>query len=107
MQCKVALALLVACFAMSVSAAPVAEVAVAREPEPLDRSSIILPRIVEDAREPAVEEAREPCTLYTCIWYVRRDRCGWLSLISFRRRFRYHSTKHSHRYLSYPSLPFD
>ncbi|KAJ7254662.1 hypothetical protein B0H12DRAFT_1071160 [Mycena haematopus] len=59
MQCKFALAFVVACFAMTVSAAPVAEVAVAREPEPLDRASIELPRIVE--------EAREPCTLYTCI----------------------------------------
>ncbi|KAF8201103.1 hypothetical protein K438DRAFT_1965622 [Mycena galopus ATCC 62051] len=54
MQFKFALAFVVACIAMTVSAAPVAEV-------------------VEVAREP-VEEPRVACTLYTCIWYVRAHR---------------------------------
>ncbi|KAJ6504239.1 hypothetical protein C8R47DRAFT_1316425 [Mycena vitilis] len=66
MQCKLVLAFVVACFAMSVSAAPAVEVAVARAPEP-DRASLRLPRIVEEAREPepVVEDARG-CTLYSC-----------------------------------------
>ncbi|KAK7050440.1 hypothetical protein R3P38DRAFT_3256322 [Favolaschia claudopus] len=72
MQCKLVIAFVVACFAMTVSAAPVGanEAAVVREPEALN---LRLPRI-EVAREPepVVEEAREPkpepgCTLYTCI----------------------------------------
>ncbi|KAK7052323.1 hypothetical protein R3P38DRAFT_1641792 [Favolaschia claudopus] len=72
MQCKLLVAFVVACFAMTVSAAPVGanEAAIAREPEALN---LRLPRI-EVAREPepVVEEAREPkpepgCTLYTCI----------------------------------------
>ncbi|KAJ7901648.1 hypothetical protein B0H13DRAFT_2335918 [Mycena leptocephala] len=59
MQFNLIVAFVAACLAMTVSAAPVAEVAVARAPEP-DRSALRLPRIIEEAREP------EPgCTLYT------------------------------------------
>ncbi|KAF7369041.1 hypothetical protein MVEN_00230900 [Mycena venus] len=87
MQCKFVVAFVVACLAMTASAAPVAEVAVAREPEPLNRASLRLPRIIEEAREPEpVEEAREPepgCTLYTCIWYVRNLFCLLPLLIQF------------------------
>ncbi|KAJ7100606.1 hypothetical protein B0H15DRAFT_943924 [Mycena belliarum] len=56
MQCQFLVAFVVACFALSVSAAPVAEP---------DRTALRLPRAVEEAREP------EPgCSLYTCIWYA-------------------------------------
>ncbi|KAJ6567705.1 hypothetical protein DFH09DRAFT_1314221 [Mycena vulgaris] len=65
MQCKVLVAFVAACLALTVAAAPVAEMAVVRAPEP-DRASLRLPRVVEEAREP------EPgCNLYTCIWYIR------------------------------------
>ncbi|KAJ7905028.1 hypothetical protein B0H13DRAFT_2334268 [Mycena leptocephala] len=51
MQFNLIVAFVAACLAMTVSAAPVAEVAVARAPEP-DRSALRLPRIIEEAREP-------------------------------------------------------
>ncbi|KAJ7182669.1 hypothetical protein C8R43DRAFT_1116307 [Mycena crocata] len=60
MQCKFLVAFVAACLALTVSAAPVAEAAVARVAEP-DREHLMLPR---------VEESREPqpgCSLYTCI----------------------------------------
>ncbi|KAJ7103719.1 hypothetical protein C8R44DRAFT_987938 [Mycena epipterygia] len=64
MQFNILVAFVAACLALTVSAAPVAEVAVARAPEP-DRASLRLPR-VEEAREP--EPVAEPgCSLYTCI----------------------------------------
>ncbi|KAJ7740932.1 hypothetical protein DFH07DRAFT_965162 [Mycena maculata] len=75
MQCQLFVAFVAACLVMSVSAAPVAEFAgvrvaelpIARAPEP-DRSALRLPRVsVEEAREP--EPVPEPaCSLYSCIW---------------------------------------
>ncbi|KAJ7472269.1 hypothetical protein B0H11DRAFT_2282833 [Mycena galericulata] len=64
MQCNLLIAFVAACLAMTVSAAPVAEVAVpliTHAPE-LARSTLELPRVVEEAREP-----QPGCTLYTCI----------------------------------------
>ncbi|KAJ7621170.1 hypothetical protein FB45DRAFT_1032434 [Roridomyces roridus] len=68
MQCKLILAFVATCLAVTVSAAPVAaapavvrvaELPVAREPEPAP--------VVEEARAPEPEPG---CSLYTCIWYV-------------------------------------